>query len=132
MMSHLFKVFKCTTSRLNGEGARMGFREFQKYFGLSPVPHIFCLPSLLSLHPPQHALCQGLHQQAALPSGFQLYSAKGGGHWQEKERQKSKVMVFISQQGHFKVLCSCQVTLPIQFSLSLGFCNHSLSWVLQA
>lgn len=132
MISHLFKDFICATSRLSGEGARMGFTEFQRYFGSSAVPHVFCLPSLSSLHPPHQARCQSLHQQAALPSGFQLSSTKGGGHWQQKERQESKVMVFISEQGHFKGLCSCQVTLSIYLSLFLGSCNDSLPWVLQA
>ena len=80
MISHLFKSFTCATSRRSGEGAEVGFRELQRYFGSSAVLDVFCSPSFSSLHSPYHVLGQRLHQQAALLAGFQLGSAKGGGH----------------------------------------------------
>lgn len=129
MIRHLFKGFKCTTSRLNREKIRMGFREFQKYLGLSAVPHIFCLPSLLSLHPPHHALCQGLHQQAALPSGFQLYSAKDGGTGRRRRGRRAKSWCLFPSRVTLKFSALVRWPCPYSFlclwvsitSLSHGF-----------
>ena len=56
-----------------------------------------------------------------LPVGF---SQRGGGL--ACSGQESKGRVFISQESHFKGLCSCQVTTPKQLSLPLGSCNCSL------
>lgn len=81
---------------------------------------VSCLPSWSSLHSPYMLCAQDL------PSGFQLGSTKGGRPWEEMEGQESQVGVFISPCGHFSGLCSCQATLSIQLSLSLGTCNDSL------
>lgn len=72
------------------------------------VCQVSYLPSRSSLHPPHHALCPGLQQQAASPSGFQLGLTKVGGPGEKMDGQESKVREFTSQHGHFSGLWSCQ------------------------
>ena len=123
MPSHLFKGFMCETSRLSGGGVGGSSRDVQGCFGLSAVPgFLVCSPGPLS------ALLTMLCALDSSPSSSQLGSTKGGSPGEKMEEQESKVRGFVSQHGHFRGHSSCQVTLSIQFSLSLGTCNYSFPW----
>lgn len=122
----------CETLRLSGGRAEgRYFRNFHRYF-------VFPAVQVSSVCPPD-PLCTFpavLHAQDCItrllcPLASSWVQPKFGGHWQEMEGQENKVRVFISQQGHFRGLCSCQVAVSIQLSLSLGSCNSSLPCPLQ-
>lgn len=128
MISHLCKG---SISRLNGEGARMGFREFQRYFGLSAVPHVFvCPPYYLSTLPTMHCARDCINRLLC-PLASSCIQPKVGGTGRRRRGRRAKSWCLFPSRVTSKFSALVRWPCPYSFlclwvsviTLSHGFCR---------
>ena len=96
----------------------MDFRDFRGYFGYQLCGCLLFALLILTLPSPSCSMPRttspGCSALWFLDEFSQSLGQGGGG---EMEGQKSKVEGFISQQGHFRGPCSCQMAMSTKLCL---------------